>query len=149
MFLLGQRCLCFDLLALKSHASPIQWQFSNIRMSHCRITPSSMCRQHLLCPNPPFGRVLRNNLELPLYRRSRKLHPALCCMTQNGAASHNNCLRCTQKLSATQHIGLCVDQAWALLKKLTKADIKGQAGKMTADSDARQLLRQAVQVWTC
>ncbi|KAL3153089.1 hypothetical protein ABBQ38_012107 [Trebouxia sp. C0009 RCD-2024] len=36
--------------------------------------------------------------------------------------------------------------AWTLLKKLTKADIRGQAGKMTADVQARQLLRQAVQV---
>ncbi|KAA6426201.1 MAG: hypothetical protein FRX49_04053 [Trebouxia sp. A1-2] len=42
--------------------------------------------------------------------------------------------------------GLCVQDAWALLHKLTKEDIKGKSNHLTASLDARNLLREAIEV---
>jgi hypothetical protein len=43
---------------------------------------------------------------------------------------------------------MCVQDAWALLHKLTKEDIKGNSSHLTASMDARNLLREAVKVLT-
>lgn len=49
-------------------------------------------------------------------------------------------------VQCTAQHGMCVQEAWALLKKLTKEDIRGGANQIVATADSRQMLREAIQV---